>query len=101
LFHYAIPSAKPFPSHDLSQSKIAKRYDPYDFRPVSVEVVEGAIGMVKKTRFEQVSLEVVKKVVEEQAKREETTESGRGTKKEELEQVLLAIGRANGKGRKK
>jgi len=57
--------------------------------------------MAKKTRFEQVPLEVVKKVVEEQAKREQTTESGRGTKKEELEQVLLAIGRANQKGRKK
>ena len=56
--------------------------------------------MFKKTRFEQVPLEVVKKVVEEQAKRE-TTESGRGTKKDELEQVLSAIGRANGKGRKK
>jgi hypothetical protein len=55
---------------------------------------------VAQTRFEQVPLEVVKKVVEEQAKRGETTESGRGTKKEELEQLLLAISRANGKGRK-
>jgi hypothetical protein len=45
--------------------------------------------MAKKTRFEQVPLEVVKKVVEEQAKREETTESGRGTKKEELEEILV------------
>jgi hypothetical protein len=56
--------------------------------------------MPKKTNFEQVPLEVVKKIVEEQAMREETTESGRGTKKKELEQVLLAIGRTNGKGRK-
>jgi hypothetical protein len=64
-------------------------------------VVEGAIGMAQKTRFEQVPLEVVKKVVEEQAKREETTESGRGTKKEELEEILVGDRQANGKGRKK
>jgi hypothetical protein len=56
--------------------------------------------MHKKTIFEQVPLEVVEKAVEEQAKREETTESDRGTKKKELEQILLAISRANGKGRK-
>ena len=56
--------------------------------------------MHRKTNFEQVSLELVKKVVEEQAKREEPTKSGRGTHKEELEQLLLAMSRANGKGRK-
>jgi hypothetical protein len=49
--------------------------------------------MPKKTHFEQIPLEVVKKIVEEEAKREETTESGRGTRKKELEpleQLLLA-----------
>jgi hypothetical protein len=56
--------------------------------------------MPRKITFEQVPLEVVKRVVEEQAEREELTESGRGAKKEELEQILLAISRANGKGRK-
>ena len=56
--------------------------------------------MPKKRKFEQVPLEVVKKVVEEQASREETTESGQGTKKEELKQLLLAISKTNGKGRK-
>jgi hypothetical protein len=56
--------------------------------------------MLKKTTFEQVPLEVVKKVIEQQAEREETTESGRGTKKEDLEQIRLAISRANGKGKK-
>lgn len=40
--------------------------------------------MAKKTSFEQVPLEVVK-AVEEEANRKETTESGRGTKNEELE----------------
>jgi hypothetical protein len=64
-------------------------------------VISGPIEMPKKTNFEQVPLEVVKKVVEEQAEREETTESDRVTKKEELEQILLAIGRSNGKGKKK
>jgi hypothetical protein len=49
--------------------------------------------MRKKTNFEQVPLEVVKKVVEEQIKREETGEPGRAVKKEELDQfqqLLLA-----------
>jgi hypothetical protein len=56
--------------------------------------------MPKKTNFEQVSLEVARKAVEEQAQREETTESDRGTSKEEPEQIPLAISRANAKGRK-
>ena len=50
--------------------------------------------MRKKPNFEQVPLEVVKKVVEEQV-RQEVTESGREIKKQELEQleqVLLAAG---------
>jgi hypothetical protein len=34
--------------------------------------------MRKKTNFEQVPLEVVQKVVEEQVKQEETSETGRG-----------------------
>jgi hypothetical protein len=45
-----------------------------------------------------VPLEVVKKTVEEEAKREETTESGRGTMKKELQQLFLATSRANEKG---
>ena len=49
--------------------------------------------MRKKTNFEQVSLEVVKRVLEEQVKQEETSETGQGVKKEELDQfqqLLLA-----------
>lgn len=53
-----------------------------------------------KTNFEQVPLEVVKKTVEEEAKREETTESDRETKKRELEQLLLATSNAKAKGEK-
>jgi len=43
--------------------------------------------MRKKTNFEQVPLEVVKKVVEEQVKREETSEADRGVKKEEWDHL--------------
>jgi hypothetical protein len=55
--------------------------------------------MAKKTNFEQVPLEVVMKIVEEQTKQEETTEPGRGTKNEELEQIRLVINKVNPKGR--
>jgi hypothetical protein len=60
--------------------------------------------MPKKPSFEQVPLDVVKKVLEEQVRQEETTESDRGIKKKEkldqLQQLLLAASRANGKGGK-
>jgi hypothetical protein len=60
--------------------------------------------MPKKPSFERVPLDVVKKVLEEQVKQEETTESDRGIKKKEkldqLQQLLLAASRANGKGGK-
>jgi hypothetical protein len=59
--------------------------------------------MRKKTNFEQVPLEVVKRVVEEQVKQEETSEAGRGVKKEELDhlqQLLLAASTRNRIGRK-
>ena len=58
--------------------------------------------MRKRPKFEQVPLEVVKKVVEGQVRREET-ESGRETKKkqlEQLEQLLLVGSRSNGKKEK-
>jgi hypothetical protein len=38
------------------------------------------------THFEQVPLEVVKKIVEEEAKQEKTSEQARGTKKKKLEE---------------
>ncbi len=58
--------------------------------------------MTKKTKFEQVPLEVVKKIVEEQVEREDKTGLGRGIKEKELEQLepLLLPERANGKCRK-
>jgi hypothetical protein len=59
--------------------------------------------MRRKATFEQVPLEVVKKVVEEQVKQEETREAGRGVKKEELgqlEQLVLAASRPNRNGKK-
>jgi hypothetical protein len=55
-----------------------------------------------KTTFEQVSLEVVKKVVEEQLKQQER--ASEGIKKKELEQserLLLTNREANEKGRQK
>jgi DNA recombination-dependent growth factor C len=57
--------------------------------------------MRKKPNFEQVPLEVVKKIVEEQVNQEET-ESGRETKKKELEQLeqLLLLARLWGKQKK-
>jgi hypothetical protein len=54
----------------------------------------------KKTKFEQVPLEIVKKVIEEEAEWEKMSGSGPGTKKDDLEQIHLAIRRANGKGAK-
>ncbi|HEV3374912.1 MAG TPA: hypothetical protein VG051_04355 [Candidatus Acidoferrum sp.] len=42
-----------------------------------------------KTHFEQVSLEVIRKIVEEQIRRETTTEQDQGTKKKTLEEDLL------------
>jgi hypothetical protein len=59
--------------------------------------------MRKKTNFEQVPLEVVKRVVEEQVKQEEMSETGRGVKKEELDhlqQLLLAASMPNRNGRR-
>jgi len=59
------------------------------------------IAMPKiRTHFDQVPLEVVKKIVEGETKREEATESGRGAKKKEaekLEQLLAAGCRTSGK----
>jgi len=60
--------------------------------------------MTKKPSFEQVPLEVVKKVLEEQVKQEEMTESDRGIKKKEkldrLQQLLLVASKRNGRGGK-
>jgi hypothetical protein len=42
-----------------------------------------------KTHFEQVPMEVVRKIVEEQMRREITTEQDRGIKKKMLEDDLL------------
>jgi Na+-transporting methylmalonyl-CoA/oxaloacetate decarboxylase gamma subunit len=59
--------------------------------------------MRKKTNFEQVPLEVVKRVVEEQVKQEETSEAGQGVKREELDQLqqlLLAASTPNRNGRR-
>jgi hypothetical protein len=42
-----------------------------------------------KTHFEQVPLGIVRKIVEEQIRRETTTEQNHGTKKKELEEDLL------------
>ncbi len=60
--------------------------------------------MAKKTNFEQVPLEVVRRVVEEQVQQEQMTESDREIKKkelEQLEQLLVAGSRINGKGGKR
>jgi hypothetical protein len=43
-----------------------------------------------KTHFEQVPLEIVRKIVEEQIQREAMTEQTQGTKKKTLEEDLLA-----------
>jgi hypothetical protein len=60
--------------------------------------------MPKKQSFERVPLNVVKKVLEEQVKQAETTESDRGIKKKEkldqLQQLLLAESKCNGTGGK-
>jgi hypothetical protein len=88
----------------LNESSFSKRYDPYEYKPVSVEVpIKERIVMRKKTNFEQVPLEVVKRVVEEQVKQEETSEADRGVKKEELDhlqQLLLAASTPNRIGRR-
>jgi hypothetical protein len=58
--------------------------------------------MRKKSNFEQVPLEVVKRVVEEQVKQEKTSEAGRAVEKEELDQfqqLLLAASTPNRNGR--
>jgi hypothetical protein len=59
--------------------------------------------MPKKRKFEQISLEVVKKVVEEQIQQEQMTESDREIKKKELEQLeqLVAESRINRNGGKR
>lgn len=59
--------------------------------------------MPKKMKFEQVPLEVVKKVLQEQVEREQPTESDRGKKKEaldRLQQLLLAESKRNRRGGK-
>jgi len=59
--------------------------------------------MRKKTNFEQVPMEVVKKVLKEQIKQEETSEAGPAVKKEELDQfqqLLLAASTPNRNGKR-
>jgi len=60
--------------------------------------------MPKKPSFERVPLDVVKKILEEQVKQKETTESDGGIKKKEnldqLQQLLLAASKRNGRGGK-
>jgi len=58
--------------------------------------------MRKRPRFEQVPLKVVKKVVQEQVQQQET-ESGRETKKKELEQLeqVLLLARNGKSGKQK
>jgi len=60
--------------------------------------------MPKKPSFERVPLDVVRKVLEEQVEKEETTESDRGIRKKEmldqLQQLLLAASKGNGRGGK-
>lgn len=65
---------------------VFKGYDPYDFRPVSVKVLRRGIAMVKpRTHFEQVPLEVVKKLVAAGTKLAQTAEQVRAAKEEKLE----------------
>ena len=60
--------------------------------------------MPQKPSFERVPLDVVKKVLEEQVQQEQTTELDRGIKKKEkldqLQQLLLAESKRNGRGGK-
>jgi hypothetical protein len=57
--------------------------------------------MSKKTSFEQVSLDVVKRIIEEQAEQQEPIRSRQGIKnKLDLEPILLERDRTNGKGGK-
>ena len=60
--------------------------------------------MPKKPSFERVPLDVVRKVLEEQVEKEETTESDRGIRKKEmldqLQHLLLAASKGNGRGGK-
>jgi hypothetical protein len=44
---------------------------------------------MSKTHFEQVPLELVRKIVEEQIRREQAAEQARGTKQETQEEVLV------------
>lgn len=57
--------------------------------------------MVKpRTHFEQVPLEVVKKIVEEEVQRQETDEPVRETRKKKLEEDLLEASTFQGCGGK-
>jgi hypothetical protein len=49
-----------------------------------------------KTHFEQVPLEVIRKIVEEQIRREATTEQDQGPKNEKLENDLFGTRTING-----
>jgi hypothetical protein len=50
---------------------------------------EGVAMLMSKTHFEQVPLELVRKIVEEQILREQAAEQARGTKQETQEKVLV------------
>jgi len=51
-----------------------------------------------KTHFEQVPLEIVRKIIEEQIQRESMTEQTQGTKKKTLEEALLGTRTIKGMG---
>jgi hypothetical protein len=53
-----------------------------------------------KTHFEQVPLEVVRKIVEEEVQEEKTTGQARGTKKKKLQEDLLGASAVNGRNEK-
>jgi DNA-directed RNA polymerase subunit F len=56
--------------------------------------------MRKKSNFEQVPVEVVKRIVEEQVKQEKTSEAGRAVEElDQFQQLLLAASAPNRNGR--
>jgi DNA-directed RNA polymerase subunit F len=56
--------------------------------------------MRKKSNFEQVPVEVVKRIVEEQVKQEKTSEAGRAVEElDQFQQLLLAASTPNRNGR--
>src|SRR5713226_4581386 len=94
---HANQGIRPSPPHNANRAirpdkhrcSHSKRYDPYDSWPASVWTIQRSSMLQLRTHYEQVPLEIVRKIVEQQIRRDSTIEQDQGTRKKALEEDLI------------